>query len=191
MIFFSQGTAGRSFVDRVVWMLFLKIRVVILESLEVTKQFFEMLVGQKDGHFQALGMSVQPVDHGKLSLLLPYSDRIVGNPETGVVHGGCLTALLDTVCGLAAATALDKLSLCPTIDLRIDYMSSARPGEAIIGEAEAIRITPSVIFTQGIAHQGDPENPVARCSANFLRMGSSVVGDMQEHFDALLQSTEQ
>ena len=162
-----------------------------MKSLDATKQFFEMLVGQKDGHFQALGMSVLPIEHGKLSLLLPYSDRIVGNPETGVVHGGCLTALLDTVCGLAAATALDDLCLCPTIDLRIDYMRSAKPGETIIGEAEAIRITPSVIFTQGIAHQGDLENPVARCSANFLRMGSSVVGDMQEHFETLLQGTEQ
>ena len=189
----SFGPAGRFILNRVVWPFTYKIRpgFVILKSLDTIRQFFELLVGQQEGHFRALGMSVVAIDRDRLGLLLPYSDRIVGNPDSGVVHGGCLTALLDTCCGFAAATVLDELCLCPTIDLRIDYMGTAKPGESIVAEAEVIHITPHILFTRGIAYQGDPENPVARCSANFLRLGASVVGNMQKQFETLLRSADQ
>ena len=38
-----------------------------------------------------LGLTVTAVKNGQLTLCLPYSDRIIGNPDTGVIHGGAIT----------------------------------------------------------------------------------------------------
>ena len=37
-------------------------------------------------HCQVLGMSVQAADGRGLTLRLPYSTQIVGNPDNGVIH---------------------------------------------------------------------------------------------------------
>ncbi len=127
-------------------------------------------------HCELLGIDVLDAGKGCLTLALPYSDEIVGNTDTGVIHGGALTTLMDTACGFAAMSALEVLQISPTLDLRIDYMCQAQPGKAVIGEAEAYRVTRSVIFTRGIAyHEGEKDQPIAHCSANFMRLDPEVV----------------
>lgn len=129
-------------------------------------------------HCQVLGIEVLEADVGRLSLRLPYSDDIVGNPQTGVIHGGPLTTLMDTACGFAAIAALDEFALAPTLDLRIDYMRPADPGKAVIGEAEAYRVTSNVIFARGIAfHEGEKDRPIAHCTATFMRLDPEVRED--------------
>ncbi|WP_414708175.1 PaaI family thioesterase, partial [Pseudomonas sp. UBA6310] len=49
-------------------------------------------------HCQVLGMQVHAGNAQGLTLRLPYSQQIVGNPETGVIHGGAITTLMDTTC---------------------------------------------------------------------------------------------
>lgn len=122
-------------------------------------------------HHQALGLSVVDADVGKLLLKLPYDKKIVGNPSTGIISGGALTALMDTACGFAAITALDSPGICPTLDLRIDYMRPAEPGLDVIGEAEAYRVTRNVVFARGVAyHEGRRDKPIAHCTATFMRL---------------------
>ncbi len=126
-------------------------------------------------HCKLLGIDVLDVGLGRLKLILPYSESIIGNPETGVIHGGALTTLMDTACGFAAICALDEPGICPTLDLRIDYMKPAEPGLAVIGNAEAYRISQNVIFARGIAyHEGDEANPIAHCMASFMRLDAKT-----------------
>jgi len=132
-------------------------------------------------HCKLLGIDVLDIGLGKLTLLLPYSEAIIGNPETRVIHGGALTTLMDTACGFAAICALDTPGICPTLDLRIDYMKPAEPGLAVIGKAEAYRISQNVIFARGVAfHEGDEDNPIAHCTASFMRLDSSVTKKHEE-----------
>jgi uncharacterized protein (TIGR00369 family) len=56
-------------------------------------------------HCQVLGISVHSADAQGLILRLPYSPQIVGNPETGVIHGGAITTLMDTTCGISTVCA--------------------------------------------------------------------------------------
>lgn len=120
---------------------------------------------------QLIGISVEAANKGQLLLKLPYSDIIIGDPETGVIHGGALTTLMDTACGFAAIAALDEPGICPTLDLRIDYMRPAEPKRDVLGFAEAYRVTKSVIFARGIAyHKGDKDKPIAHCTATFMRL---------------------
>lgn len=97
-----------------------------------------------------------------------------------MIHGGAITALLDSCCGFAASTALDQLGLTPTIDLRIDYMGPAEPHQPIYGVGEVYRTSKHVIFTRGIAHQGDPDRPIAQAVGNFVSMESGTFDDFRE-----------
>lgn len=122
-------------------------------------------------HCKVLGMEVVDADEGRLILSLPYSQQIIGNIETGVIHGGALTTLLDTACGFAAISALSEAGIAPTLDLRIDYMRPAEPGLMVLGEAETYRVTRNVIFARGLAyHEGKKDDPIAHCTATFMRL---------------------
>lgn len=125
-------------------------------------------------HCQVLGMRVHEADEKGLTLCLPYSDNIVGNPETGGVHGGAITTLMDTTCGISTVCVLPAFEICPTLDLRIDYMHPAEPGKDVYGFAECYRVTPNVIFTRGVAYQDDPSQPIAHVVGAFMRMGKLV-----------------
>lgn len=123
-------------------------------------------------HSRVLGMELMQVEPPGLVLRLPYSDKIIGNPETGVIHGGAITTLMDQACGLAVAVALAPgFDITPTIDLRIDYMRPAEPGKDVFAYVEGYRKTRQVVFTRGIAYHDDRSKPIAHCVANFTRMG--------------------
>ncbi len=120
-----------------------------------------------------LGLSVTDAGDGHLTLCLPYSDRIIGNPDTGVIHGGAITTLMDTASGSVILCALEEFELCPTLDLRVDYMRPAEPRKPVYARAEAYRITRNIIFTRCEAYQ-DGGDTVANCVATFMRIGKEA-----------------
>ena len=117
-----------------------------------------------------LGLTVTAVKNGQLTLCLPYSDRIIGNPDTGVIHGGAITTLMDTASGSATLCALDEFELCPTLYLRVDYMRPAEPRKPVYARAEAYKVTRNIIFTRCEAFQ-DPGETIANCVGTFMRIG--------------------
>ena len=117
-----------------------------------------------------LGLTVTAVKNGQLTLCLPYSDRIIGNPDTGVIHGGAITTLMDTASGSATLCALDEFELCPTLDLRVDYMRPAEARKPVYARAEAYKVTRNIIFTRCEAFQ-DPGETIANCVGTFMRIG--------------------
>jgi uncharacterized protein (TIGR00369 family) len=104
---------------------------------------------------------------------LPYSEKLIGDPQTGVVHGGVITGLLDHTCGLAVMAKLRQPMQIATLDLRIDYMRPAKPHIDIIAECECLRVTHEVAFVRGVAHQGDAADPIALCTGAFMLTGAS------------------
>jgi len=130
-------------------------------------------------HCQVLQMRVHHADARGMTLVMPWSPMIVGNPQTGAVHGGALTTLMDTTCGMATLCALEQFEVCPTLDLRIDYMHPAEPGKAIHGHAYCYRVTRDVIFTRGTAYQDDPEQPICQVVGTFMRLGQEVKGGIR------------
>ncbi|MBO9398451.1 PaaI family thioesterase [Shimia sp. R9_1] len=118
-------------------------------------------------HCKALNMKLTDIGDGKASMELPYDSKIVGDPETGVLHGGAVSALMDTCCGAAAMCHPSSPSGTATIDLRIDYMRAATPGQTIRTTAECYRITRSVAFVRATATDDDTDRPVATATGAF------------------------
>lgn len=122
---------------------------------------------------RALGLRVEDADEHQLVLCLPYSDKIIGNPETGVIHGGAITTLMDTASGSVMICVLPDFELCPTLDLRVDYMRAAEPNKPVYARAEAYRVTRNIIFTRCEAYQ-EPGKAVAQCVGTFMRIGKEA-----------------
>lgn len=124
-------------------------------------------------HARALGMQVETMHDGEVSLSMPYADHLVGDPRTGVVHGGAVSALMDTCCGAAVMTHPKNTGSTATIDLRIEYLRAATPGQTIVAKASCYHVTRSVAFVRAMAVDADEENPVAMATGTFTVEGKA------------------
>lgn len=116
----------------------------------------------------SIGMTEMPDDPS--TMYVPYSDDIVGDPDTGVVHGGVITALLDSASGHAVRDGKprgDEISIA-TLDLRIDYMRPADPGQTIYARADCYKKTKNVAFVRAWAFHDDPDDPIATSVGTFM-----------------------
>lgn len=119
-------------------------------------------------HGKALGMRLHSSKGGISKLSVPYDEALVGDPETGVLHGGVITVLLDTACGSAILSYPRKIRATATLDLRIDYMRPATKGQTVFARAECYRMTRSVGFARAVAFHTDPNDPIAMGTGTFI-----------------------
>jgi len=118
-------------------------------------------------HANALGLKLAEIGDGVAEILLPYSEQIVGDPKTGVIHGGAVSAAMDTCCGAAVMSHPSAPGGTATIDLRIDYMRAATPGQTITTRATCYHVTRSVAFVRAVASDEDTDRPVATAAGSF------------------------
>ncbi|MEO0760347.1 MAG: PaaI family thioesterase [Pseudomonadota bacterium] len=154
-----------------------------------------------------LGMRLHGAADGVALLSVGYDQRLVGDPATGVMHGGVITALLDTACGScvmarrqaggappggdtrAQPRPLPRVLSTATLDLRIDYMRPARPGIRILARAECYRQTRAIAFVRAVAYHdiapgadesdADTADLVASASGAFI-LERAPSGDGQD-----------
>ena len=119
-------------------------------------------------HQRAIGFTLVEMGADFAVGRVPYRGALVGNPANGVVHGGIVTTLLDTVGGMAALARQGEFLVMATLDLRIDYLRPSTPGEDIAARVECYKLTRNVAFTRGFAFNGDPGDPLASMSATYM-----------------------
>lgn len=133
-----------------------------LTSLERIRQAVEAIP-----HIRELRIQLVDIARGSCTARIDPSPRLVGNPDTGAVHGGVITTLLDSVGGIAASTVIRRGQTVATLDLRIDYLRMSEPGLAIFGRADCYRLTRSVAFVRGTAYC-EGQEPLGQCAATFM-----------------------
>jgi uncharacterized protein (TIGR00369 family) len=128
-------------------------------------------------HRRALGMRMLELRYGHGFMCIPYDEKLIGNPETGVVHGGVITAFLDTLCGFVVMASVPARTAIATLDLRIDYLRPAAPKRDIIGSAECYKVTRTIAFVRGIAYQETFRDPIANCAGTFMLGATSFMAE--------------
>lgn len=116
---------------------------------------------------RALGMRIEAISPGEARMSMPYDSRLVGDPATGVLHGGVVSALMDTCAGTAVLSHPKGPRGTATLSLRIDYMRPATPEQRLVAVAVCHHLTRSVAFVRVTTFDEDENRPVAMASGSF------------------------
>lgn len=135
-------------------------------SEEIAQQFIASLP-----HARALGMEIVKINQGHAIVRMPYDARLIGDAASGVIHGGAVSALIDTCCAAAVMCHPTGAVSVATMDLRIDYMRAATVGQAIVAKAECYHMGGAVAFVRATAFDDDMDAPVAAAAATFTVTG--------------------
>ncbi len=131
-------------------------------NVAIARQFIEAIP-----HAKTLGMVLTDLGGGQATIIMPYSEKLIGDPVSRVVHGGAVSALMDTAGGAAVMCHPAAPTSTATLDLRIDYMRAATPGQTITARAECYHVTRSVAFIRVTATDEDAASPVATATGSF------------------------
>ena len=119
-------------------------------------------------HMRDIGARITAVSAARGSMTLPSRPEWVGDPLRGMLHPGALTVLADSACGLAVGTALKQRAPYATLDLRMDYLRPAGPGQDLHCDAHCYRLTRNVAFVRAEVWQGERDEPIAAAQATFM-----------------------
>jgi uncharacterized protein (TIGR00369 family) len=120
------------------------------------------------GHGGAIGIGYRAHGPDWAELELPYDERLIGNVDTGVIASGPILSMMDMATSLAVWLRANAFVAHATLDLRVDYLRPATPGKTVIGRGECYRLTRSIAFVRGQAHDGDPDDPLAHVAGTFM-----------------------
>src|SRR6476619_6137917 len=128
----------------------------------------EAIKGRRSVYGQISGLQLDRAAPGEAWSSLPYRPVFVGDTETGVLHGGVVTAMLDESCVMAVELALDGTRAIATLDLRIDYQKPAIAGLDVRAHSICTRVARSIAFVHSTAYQVSEDDPVATATACFM-----------------------
>lgn len=111
-----------------------------------------------------LGFRIGKLEKGQAEIEFAATEALIGNPVLGILHGGVISAVLDTTGGLTASTGVvaamggydieavhRKLARVGTIDLRVDYLRPGR-GETFTATGHIMRAGRKVTVTRMELH---------------------------------------
>ena len=121
-------------------------------------------------HSAAVGMRYISHSDDECIVAISYGEHLIGDPDTGVIHGGAITALLDNASGMIARPKdmPREVAAIATLDMRIDYMGPATPRKDVFAKAHCYKRTTNVAFVRAVAYQDTPDDPIAACTATFM-----------------------
>ena len=119
-------------------------------------------------HAAALGMTLIALGQCRGTMTVGWREDLVGDPDTGVIASGVVTALIDHTCGLAINAAFEVPAPIATLDLRIDYLRPAAPRAGVTCEAVSYKTTRSIGFVRAEAWDFDRGDLIATAQAAFM-----------------------
>jgi len=131
-------------------------------------------------HNRAIGLRFLECVDGAVTVVLPWDQKLVGNPLTRVLHGGAITTLMDATCGTAVFVRLREPIPIATLDLRIDYLKPATPEKEVHARAECFKITQNVAFVRCETYHppadGAGRDLVATATGTFIIFRGQTMG---------------
>ena len=113
-----------------------------------------------------IGIEVRKVG-GEMTCVLPFKDDNVGNPMLPALHGGVVSALLETAAILQLICEVESDHLPKPVNINIDYLRSAKPVETY-ARAFITKQGRRVANVRAEAWQEARDRPVAALHGHFL-----------------------
>jgi acyl-coenzyme A thioesterase PaaI-like protein len=118
------------------------------------------------GHAALIGARYAAHGHGWAELAMD-PDACLADDDGSPAFGPIAT-LLDMAAGTAAWLRNGRFRPHATLDLRIDRLRAARPGRTIVARGTCRDLADPLAFVRGLAHDGDPDDPIARVAGTFM-----------------------
>ena len=119
------------------------------------------------GHGQLLSLEYRDSGPDWVEAALPWREELVGLTKQGSFASSVIVSLLDTCGGVAVYQRFGEVTKSATIDLRVDYLRSARKGETVVARCECYKVTRQVAFVRGWA-QSEDGDPIAQAAGTFI-----------------------
>lgn len=120
------------------------------------------------GLIAEMNLKVDDASRAGVTIRMPFNPDFCIDEDATLLHGGVLTALLDSAFGLANYMTIDDVQTMATLDLRVEYLRPARSRADVLVFAECYRQTRHIAFSSGRAwFDGASTDEVARGSATF------------------------
>ena len=122
----------------------------------------------KHGHGGLIGMRYAGHGDDWAELELPYRPELVGDAATGIIASGPIFTMMDMATSISIWIKARAFRPQATLDLRVDYLRPAEPGKSVFGRGECYKLTKSIAFIRGEAHDGDASRPVAHVAGTYI-----------------------
>ncbi len=119
------------------------------------------------GISEMIGREVLDYDAAQKKVRMKFELGDVFVNFQGVIHGGIIATLMDTLCGVVIRLSSDtnKFAGQVTLELKTSFLSTANPGK-FIGEGQVKRMGKSIAFAQSDLFDSE-NNHIATASATF------------------------
>ena len=120
---------------------------------------------------QLLGLEVEEIRYDYCRMRLPFRPEL--HQPAGVVHGGAIASLIDSVVVPAIGSALPAESRFATIDLQVQYLGAVG-AEDMVAEGWVVQRGRSIVFCEADVLAGEHGRRVARGLMTYKVSGGSA-----------------
>lgn len=116
---------------------------------------------------QTIGARLVRVEPGVVELELPFRDDLT--QQHGFLHAGIVTTLVDSACGYAALSVMDKESAVLSVEYKVNLLAPA-VGDRMRAVGRVIKSGRTLVVCQGevIAVAGENESVVTIMQATMM-----------------------
>lgn len=116
-----------------------------------------------------LGITLARIEPGTLELRMPYDAKF--SQQNGFLHGGVVSAGLDTACGLASYTLMPAHADILTVEFKINLLAPAK-GQTFRFVGHVVKPGRTLVVSEGHAYAIDDgrEKLIATMSATMMTM---------------------
>jgi len=106
------------------------------------------------------------VSGDEITVIMPFADRLIGNPMLPALHGGSTAALLEMTAMAQVAIIVPSSRLPRPINVTVAYLRTGRPID-VFARARISRAGRRVAHVQAEAWQEERAQPIASLTAHF------------------------
>ena len=118
---------------------------------------------------ETLGAVMGKVEPGEVEIEMPYRADLT--QQHGFIHGGIVTAIVDSACGYAAFSLSAPDTAVLTIEYKVNFVAPAK-GQRLLARGEVVRSGATISVCKGdvLAYDGGEEKLVATMLTTLMLM---------------------